>query len=64
MGGFPHVMNFVAYYLLLSRCLIAFLYPQIYFDWWLQLFGIKKDYIPITSGVILFIGINEDYIEA
>ena len=33
-------MNFDDY-LLLSCFLIAFLYPQIHFDWWLQLIGIK-----------------------
>ena len=30
---FPHFMNFDDYYLLLSCFLIAFLYPQIHFDW-------------------------------
>ena len=35
-------MNFDDYnYLLLSSFRIAFLYPQIQFDWWLQLAGIK-----------------------
>ena len=57
-------MNFDDYYLLLSSFLTAVLCPQIYFDWWLQLFGIKWDYILITSGVILCIGMNEDNIEA
>ena len=34
-------MNFYDHYLLLSCVLIAFLYPQIHFDWWLKLIGIK-----------------------
>ena len=34
-------MNFDDYYLLLSCFLTALLYPQIHFDWWLQLIGIK-----------------------
>ena len=58
-------MNFDDDYLLLSCSLMAFLYPQI----WCLVSSVVcdyRDYIPIrpTSGVILFIEINEDNIEA
>ena len=53
-----HFMNFDDHNLLLSDFIIVFLYLQLYIDWWLQLVRINQDYIPITSGVAIFNGIN------
>ena len=55
-------MNSDDHYVQLSDVIIAFLYPRTYIDLVTSVVEINQDYIPFTTGVTLFIGINWDYI--